>query len=67
MADPSVRQMRLTDAESTLKKIVEEMREDIFSRLVKSDTSHDALLVIKGEAKACSKLIERFRAEQNKP
>jgi len=29
MADPSVRQMRLTDAESTLKTIVNEMKEDI--------------------------------------
>jgi len=66
MSDPSVRQLRLTDAELTLKGIVEEMKEDILRRLVLSDTSHESLLVIKGEAKFCQKLVERFRAEQNK-
>lgn len=66
MADPSVRQMRLTDAESTLNTIVNEMKEDILRRLVTSDTSHESLLVIKGEAKFCQQLINRFRAEQNK-
>jgi hypothetical protein len=67
MADPSLRQLRLTDAELTLQKLVNEMKEDIFRRLATSDTSHETLLVLKGEAGLIKRLSDKFRAEQNKP
>lgn len=64
MSDPSLRQLRLTDAELTLNTYVVEAKEDLFRRLRSTDTSHESLLIIKGEALALGKLQDRIGSAQ---
>lgn len=56
MSDPSIRQMSLTGAESTIKELTVKAEQDLLRRLRCSGTSHEELLLLKGEAQGYEKI-----------
>lgn len=56
MSDPSIRQMQLTGAESSIKELTDKAEQDLLRRLRLSGTSHEELLQLKGEAVAYEKI-----------